>query len=417
MLTAGVNVNLKRNIILFYILSLPLIDVFSFSNMMPIPLILGLLVLLVCRKIKFNNEDFLLLGMILLCILPYIWSGEYIGVKTLLHLLALITSVLIYYFVSRYAISYLFKIDAIESLLNIICYSIIITSAYILAEYISKNIIHFDIEGYVQHLSRVEYVSTVLEDKNRPRGFATESGIMSIFYEMYIFILFYFLSKFPEHFRKSLLIKLAILSSFVGIILLFSSAAITVLFIGVCIVVFYEGIGLKKTTVLFLLIFAFFLVFREQIILFFINTFMNKISILVSGELIGSAAERASIYNSALGLIFKYPFGIGFGIAPEVASNNTLYYGEKVSAGQVSLFLTITLAGGFFSLLFISTWLILKAKRLLKSGLKKGYLVATLGCIIIHYTLVSEFWIPFFWFTIALTEELASTKMVYKQNH
>lgn len=300
--------------------------------------------------------------------------------------------------------------EQFESLISVICYSVIFTSIYIFVEYISKNIIHFDIENYVQHLSRLEYVSTVLEDKNRPRGFATESGIMSIFYEMFIFVLFFCSSRLDLSIRLKLLVRVAICSSFFGIVLLFSSAAISILILGMLIVVFYEGIGFKKFVALFFMLAAFVTFFRDEIYIFFINTFMNKIAFLFSGELIGSAAERASVYNTAISTILKYPFGIGFGIAPQIASDGDLYYGEKVNAGQVSLFLTIMLSGGLFALFSLFLWLLLKIKKIMNSGSSKGYLLASLGAIIIHYSLVSEFWIPFFWFTVAITGELASFK-------
>ena len=388
-----------------YIFAIPIVDVMSFSPLMPIPLIVGCIILISSRRIIYDKGDLYILATIFFTLIPYVWSLEYVGIKTLYHVIALLGSVIVYYLITKTTIREICSKGKVETLINVICWSLIFSSVYIVIEYTLNNLFGINIDTFIPHLARVDYGASVLDDILRARGFATESGVMAIYYEMYFFILVGLQKLYQLTVRPTRLINAALIFSSISLIFLFSTASILVLFFGFLVLITRQGISLKWISACGVIFSLFVFVFSDQISYFIENTFLNKIAIFYSSDTIGSARERTEIYNENFNVFMNFPLGIGHGIAPEVSEQNSLYFGHSILAGQVSLFLLFLVSGGVFSLFFFILWIANKLRQC-QRGILKNYVTASFISIVAHFTLVSEYWLPFFWVSMALYSEI-----------
>ena len=391
---------------ILYILTLPIVDVLSFSALVPIPLIVGLLILATSPKIAYDKSDIFIFGAFVFTIIPYAWSYSYVGIKAILHVTALAASIVIYYFVTK-TIVRTFVINGRGFLfIKCVCYSLIITSLYICVEYFLNNFTSINIDNYIPHLARVDYGALVLNGVFRARGFATESGVMAIYFEMYFFLLIGWYQLLNKGNHSALIIKLAILFSLVALLLLFSTASILVLIVGVLVIIFKEGLSLRWIVICSIIAVSMFGLFFEEIQNFIENTFLQKIAFFYSTDTVGSASERTNIYINNIKLLLDFPLGIGHGIAPEVVDSNIQYFGHNLMAGQGSLFLLFLVSGGFISMALLLVWILFKLIKCQQSALK-NYITASILVIIAHYSLVSEYWLPFFWASMAIYSEIS----------
>lgn len=396
---------LKLFIAYLYIFTMPMVDVLSFSPWIPLPLMLGGLLLIFSKKIVYDKCDYLIVLTILFSVIPYFWSFDYIGVKTISHFFALIVSVIIYYFLTKTVIRELISSGKSQGLVTAICISLIICSLYICVEFFSDNFFGLDIDNYISHMTRFSYDAIVLNGVYRARGFASESGVMAIYFEMYFFILIGLHRLYKINNKKTDLIKLTFVLSLMAFLLLFSTASILVLALGCIFIFFRQGISLRWIAVSSAISVIMTVFFYNQIENYIENTFLKKVAIFYSDEKIGSASERSEIYSKNLDVFFNFPFGIGHGIAPEVAYQDSNYFGLNLIAGQVSIFLMFLISGGILALAFLILWILNKINKARK-GEMKNYVIASILVVVSHYMLVSEYWLPFFWASFALYSEM-----------
>ncbi len=385
---------MKKVIAILFILTIPIIDVFSLSSIFPLPIIFSFLWYWTDRKFDFNDEDYLVLIVLLLSYIPYIWSAEYINAKTFNHEFAMLFSIIFYYFIPKNIFKYLDN----QCLDKCIIISSTTISILILSEFLLKLILDIDINKYIPHLTRQNYDIRIFNYLPRPRGTASESGIMAIYYEFVILQILRIMLK------KNIIIRNVIVTINLIAYFLLISAASLVIFLPILIIFFFFNKEVrKKYLILFTtIIIIAFIFFNENIIEIAKNNILVKLSFTENTDS-NSINERREIYKNSINVIKIFPFGIGQGIAASLEHNN--YKGIILSNGQISLYLVILVSGGFLAFLLFLTWLLIKISK--TKSIKNINVNSSFGAVIavaVHYIIVADYWLPFFWVSLAMLD-------------
>ncbi|MCT7572660.1 hypothetical protein [Aliarcobacter butzleri] len=279
---------------------------------------------------------------------------------------------------------------------KILSLSMLSVSFFIIFEFLARNYLNINIDNFVYHMGRESYIAETAEKIIRARGFATESGLMSIYYEFCIFLSYIYIR------QKSQLVGIIFyIINLFAFTLLFSSAAFFCL--GVSLLIFFIlnlKSFLKLLYTLFFPLLIFIFLSYDFISQFIVQVFLNKITLLNGNILSGSSLERYSVYNLIYNIITEFPFGIGLGISQSVVYLGETYLGYEVSAGQLSLYGTLLISGGFISLILFIFFIFNKLYTLKRSNNKILFILAA-SSIFIHYSIVGDYWLPFLWVYLA----------------
>jgi hypothetical protein len=390
-----------------YILLIPLVNAFAPSRWTPLPLIFLLSLFLIrifTLKVYFLNqkEDLFLFIFTFLSLITTIFSIDYFNNKTINHILALLTVIIIYYLFTK---SILIKVGNFERLFKYCSISVFYVSLFIILEFISVNMFKFKIDEYIYRPIVKEYYSTMFGGiYYRPRGFAEESGLMAVFYEVFLPISVIYIR------NKSLLFKLVYFSiSLFSYLLLSSAVSILIAFIVILIWFLldfakehYRLISIRGVLFIFFLL-LFILFFKDIIKLYFEETVILKLSSFFSFQgYEPSSIDRLEKYKQFLNLFFNYPLGIGWGIAASCAGN---YKGIDIPVGFISFYVEIISASGILGFFFFLCFIFVKIYKVLMVWSFNGkiYFISLLWALG-HYIFISNYWLPWLWFLIGLID-------------
>lgn len=399
--------NFYKYTLYFFILSIPLVDVLTFDSWFPIPLLLSFFLFIfgiyIKRYFYFDLSDFLLYFSIFFMLLPLIFAFDLFNTKTFNHILGFMAPILLYYMIPRDAIIYNFKKYHIyDHIYMLIAYSVLFISLYILLEFILDNIFNFDIDRVVPHITRTEYIAETAGNILRARGSSSESGVMAIFYEGFFLLSYIYVRNRCTFFKL-----IFTLTSLLAYITLFSSAGFFLFSISL-LYIYIKNFLFKFNIIeyIFFIIVSIILIYfiYDFLIIFYNETFLDKLSLITGSYADGSSLERALIFSNLIELIIAFPFGIGMGMPEGVNYLGSTYKGLNISDGYISLYGTVLAYGGIPSLLFFLFWILYKIFRL-KNITENYYLFyAASFSILTHFSIVSEYWLPFLWVFLALTD-------------
>lgn len=394
-----------RYLLLAFIVMMPFVDVFSFSAWTPIPLLICF-VLLFCGKvhsprIHYQSSDGLILLSILFMLFPLLFGISYINLKTFNHILGFLLPVLFYYLVVREALLDTITSEASYRLLfKTFSISLLIVSVFVIFEFALDNIFSFNIDTLIKHSGDKEYVAETAGRVLRARGFASESGVMALFYEVLFFPSLIYVQYKSKLFKITYFVLIG--SAFIA---LFSSAGFFLMFLSLSYLFVarfkFSLYGLSIIAVMSVLFFNYLLEFTQ---LFFNETFLDKLSLLTGNYSAGSSLERATIFIDLYRLISAYPFGIGMGMPQGLYELGATYNGYAVSSGYISLYGSILAYGGLLSLVFFVSSMFFKLLRVIKISENYPLFIASAIAVYPHFGIVAEYWLPFFWFFMALLD-------------
>jgi hypothetical protein len=391
------------------LLAVPLVNVFGPIAWLPPPMVLGLTLLFVLSIQGMLTFDTLSRGLLILCcicFLPWIYSAEFISTKTILHALAILVSVLVYYVALRSGLIRLIESQGSNRVLQILYVSLALTSGFILVEFIGANTGAWDVGALVQYIDVKDYAALVFGVIYRPRGFASEPGVMALLYD---FALFAVLPFALSTWRRRLGYLMIIVPAY---LLLFSTASLMGAGLGVLFLTAWNFLHRFISTsrrLVYVAVLAFLLVAGagSQVREVSDALILTRVGALVTGS--GddySAQDRRGRIEQAIKVVDAYPLGIGFGIAAGLDQVGGTYRGFEISSGQISLFATFLLSGGILGAtlaLGIMAWALVRTISIPGYGptLAAGGIAVTA-----HHFVVTEFWLPFLWVFLAISSAM-----------
>jgi hypothetical protein len=386
------------------LLSMPMVDVFAPSPLLIPPMAIGLVLtawLIRCNELSIDRPFAVLLILIAVSFVPWIGSAEYISFKTAFHAAAIIGSATVYYLAMRTALVNLVRMGAALRIVRTVYVALLAVSLFILVEFVGRNTGAWDVGKFVPHAARTEMEALILGIIWRPRGFASEPGVMALYYD---FALFFVLPMLALGWKYRLGYVFVILPAYLS---LFSTASIVVVSIsaGALMAWNFRSRFIGSTMRLAAIVGIFIVVlvaWQDKVTNIAEILIVDKISSLVAGT--GSdisGDERRSHIEQVVAVATDYPLGIGFGVTPGLEEVGVKFRGLKIGEGQISLFATFLLAGGVVALLLLAGLIGVSLYQALKIPLYGPYIAAGGLAISLHHLTVTEFWLPFFWFFLA----------------
>lgn len=401
----------SRVILLLYIFTMPFVSAFAFSGTISWPLIFAvfLFLIMVMKIIRYKTLPSGFLGFDLLIIFPFLfivifsffingWGNS----KSLNHTIAYLSTFLLFFVAIKFCfLSAPDKRLVVKQTLLFITYTTIVSALYGNVEFISANAFGVNLNDYIPRPSEVEklYNPTVLALFYRIRGFATESGVYTQMLELFSPLAIYFMY-FSGQCKWPTAIKLFIVFSIMlSIIFAASSATFIILPVAVGlssflyikkVLRFFSNKSLAyylKTTLILSLI----LIINSYLSIY-TSIWLSVLEKLDSDSLydrhdkINFFFNQFSKFSPINKLIGAGPAGsdiLGFTDSGTVIS---LYYNVTFELGIIGLSLLLCLMG----------YLIL-CNFFIKS--KIGFfLMVSLISGIIHYYVVNNYYVPWFWF-------------------
>jgi hypothetical protein len=386
-----------------------MVNVFGPIAWLPPPMVIGLGLLLVLGiqgMLTFDTLSRALLILCCICFLPWIYSAEFISTKTIFHALAIMVSVLVYYVALRSGLIRLIESEGVNRVLQIFYVSVFLTSGFILVEFIGANTGAWNVGTLVQYIDVKDYAALVFGVIYRPRGFASEPGVMALLYD---FTLFAVLPFALSNWRRRLGYFLIILPAY---LLLFSTASLLGAGLGMLFLTAWSFLHRLISTsrrLVYVTVVTFLLAAGAGSQLREVGDalILTRVGALVTGS--GddySAQDRRGRIEQAVKVVDAYPLGIGFGIAAGLDQVGGTYRGFEISSGQISLFATFLLSGGILGAtlaLGIMAWALARTIRIPEYG---PTLAAGGIAITAHHFVVTEFWLPFLWVFLAVSSAL-----------
>jgi hypothetical protein len=389
------------------LLAMPAVNVLGFNVATTPAALTGLLLFLwlaVRGALKLDSTYFALLGLAICCFIPLLSSANYISSKSALHALALLASISIFYAGMRGGLQDLIGSGRSLLIVKLTYVALLATSAFILAEFVAANLLHIKIASLVPYVDVTNYDTLIFGVVRRPRGFATEPGVMALYYD---FALFFVLPVLRRGWRWRLPYLLCIIPAY---LLLFSVAswlgcgiAFALLTVRRLQVQFFSTTGRLLLTSAVLA--AALMIAGSLIKIGFESTVLTRAQTFVGdsgGRRDVSASERLSTFQEVGRVLGSHPFGIGFGITAGLEDVGGLYEGMALSTGQISLLGTFGVAGGIPAILLLVTIIVHALWRALQVPKYGLYIAAGGFAISVHEVFVTEYWLPFFWFFLAL---------------
>jgi hypothetical protein len=393
-------------LVLGFLALTPFVNVISPSTLLPLPMIAGIFLfswLLLTRNFRLDGTYLSFIALCMVCFLPWVLSGDFISPKTLLHSIGLVSSITIYYASTRCALSALLTRRTGEDVFRILYLALLLSSAFIIVEFLGINGRIPDVTRYVPYTQRNEFSALILGILQRPRGFATEPGVMALFFDLALFAVIPLLStRWYWRVGYYFIIVPAYLTLFSAASLVGTGAALVALTIwnfqrrflttsgkigafasAIAIAAIIGGSPLQKMVAL--------------------GTTQRVAALVLGSGDDSSAIERRRRLVEVENVVYRYPLGIGFGIAAGLPDKDGKYRGIELSSGQVSLIGTFLVAGGLLAGILASAMVLFTVFRAMRIPRFGPYLAAGGFALAIHQLTVTEFWLPYFWLFFALT--------------
>lgn len=383
---------------------LPMVNVLAPAAWFIPPMTIGLALtawLAYRRELQADLHYACLMLLCAVCFIPWIQSSEYISYKTIFHAFAVVASITVYYLGVRTALIRLVRAGAAMTVIQIIYVSLLLLSLFILFEFVGSNTGAWDVAQFVPYVDVLGYEAAVFGFVLRSRGFASEPGVMALYYD---FVLFFVLPVLSKGWRWRFGYIFIIIPAY---LCLFSTASL------VCVGLVAAGLLMWRFKSHFLgsslrllgiaAVAAIALVAaREQVGEIADTLLVSRLEALVSdSDEDASASDRRQRLEQVLAVTAEHPLGIGFGIAAGLENSGLSYRGFPLAEGQISLYATFLLSGGVLALLMLIGIVgvsLLKAWRIPRFG---PYIAAGGAAISLHHLSITEFWLPFFWFFMA----------------
>lgn len=398
-------------LLLLYIFTMPFVSAFSFTGTISLPLIFAsiLFVLMIARLLLhlkspqgFLGFDIIIIFLFLFfCILSFFVNG-WGNVTSFNHTVAYISTFLLFYVSIKFT---LFSIPdknlLLKRVLQFVTYTTILSAVYGTVEFISSNIFGVNLNNYIPRpgVDTEYYTPVVLSLFYRSRGFAYESGVYTQMLELFapLSVYYFFDSGFCK-WKKSVKIFFTV-TMLLGIIFAASSAS----FIAIPIAIIFSALIYGKKLFHFFITKSVWYYLRAMIVLliiFLVNNYFsvyNAILLSITEKLDSFSMEdrqdRINFFFNEFSRFTPLKKVIGGGPAATdligVDGSHvviSLYYNVTFELGFIGLFLLILLiAYIFFNTITIRS----KIGFFLNVSLISG---------IIHYYVVHDFWVPWFWF-------------------
>lgn len=387
-----------------FLIFLGFVSAFSFSDILPIPMVISFAMLLyLALKIMKNGKIkkipykiMLPLGMFLIVMLiSFFIQIQSIGYSQtgLNHLLSYFTTILAYFIVPilymkhfRVPTSFLFKYITI---------GVLGVSIFIIAEFTLKNFFNIPFDEFIYRPIENSYIATYSlggERYIRARGVAQESGHAAMYLSMFLPFVYYY---YKNILHKKLELVLSIMLVVTALVLTFSATALAeialagfVLFI--IFIVKKLKKGFKKLEVLAIWASSIIMVPMVYYILTSSNfeTIRMKLSMnTASGE------SRLVRWKDALELFGSSPV-IGGG--PGITS---ILYGTGSTSFYLELLTQVGIIGFIFML--IALFAIFKSVLSFKGTIKLVYMFSFL-ITVVHLLVISNYWYPWMWILFAI---------------
>jgi len=398
-------------LLLLYIFTMPFVSAFAFTGTISLPLIFSvfLFILMIVKMLQSRKLPPGFLGFDILIILFFLFfnivsfviNGWGIAIS-FNHTVAYLSTFLLFYITIKFT---LFNISdknlLFKRILQFISYTTIISALYGNVEFISSNAFGVNLNDYIPRPAQYSdpYTPVVLSLFYRSRGFAYESGVYTQMLELFapLTIYYLFFSRFCK-WTKSLKIFLSI-----TLFLSFVFAASSATFVALPIAVFITCCFYIKRIYYFLRHRSFFYYLKGIIVLIIIYIINNYLSLYSSillslTEKMNSYSmydrqNRIDFFNSTFSKFTPLKKMIGQGpAATDIIGVDgwhvvvSLYYNVTFELGFMGLFLLISLFA-YISLYSLS----------IRSKIGFFLNIAVISGII-HYYVVHDFWVPWFWF-------------------
>ncbi|MEH2364550.1 O-antigen ligase family protein, partial [Nostoc sp.] len=343
--------------------------------------------------------------MVILGITGMFFALDKLGIKNLNHIGAILTSIFFFYIVFKSLIN---RFKSINVLASSLAFSLAFVSIFIIIEFIVSNYLGITISDFIPYGNTNKLIdATLMGSIIRPRGLAIEAGHMATFYELALPLSFIYLKDKP----LSILISYysLVLS---GYILLFSAASFVALPLAILVSAVVRIRSKSSIALVIGIVMITFIALSSDIARPYINETVGvrlEIFLDPSQRENSVADDRSDIYQTISNLFLVAPFGIGWGTASQMATDNEAFAGIMMpeGGGFISLYGEILIASGLLGLLLFLRFISKKIIQLLRlSSLESQLVLIAVLSLSIHYLFISNYWFPMLWLALVLADHV-----------
>lgn len=372
------NIVIKKREVMIKILmfSIIFLNVFALTPKLTLPVFVwGLFFIFSIKKINFGIKDVIYFIFIFsMCIPLLIYQFEanslvYIASLIILYFIFYKQMEVIYFYNSKQVLKYLYITS-------------IVLSIYIIYEFLTKN--YFP-SFYIELPRKTVEIFNASFGKSftRPRGFAEEAGHMVLFYEFSYPLVIFYLNKLKEqtiYYNITILIAIMLLNSSITFIFLIPYIILNILGN-------FKKLNFSKklkNIVILSIILSIIIIFNFDILKALIEKAIVKISLNQSNNSVSDRIIR-------LEEVFKLVSILGIPAA-------SIKYRLRIASG-LNLYLDFFVYSGFIGGI---NFLMFLLKDAVCKFANKKYYVLSLFFLLFHYSIVSNFWIPYLWLLLGM---------------
>jgi len=397
-------------LVITFVLVMPLVNVIGPTVMLTPPALVGAALLgwlVLIRRFRFDTLYVVLVSICIVCFLPWVWSAPYLSGATFVHAASILVAITLYYAAARCGLGEVMRSRGPRPVLVVIYASLLGTSVFILLEVVAINWLGVDLNAWIPYVEVTDFRAQILGAYMRPRGFATEPGVMALFYD---FSLFFVLPLLRERGYRLGYVAL-VLPAY--LLLMSAASLLSCGIVGAALVTRglwrrFCSTGLRVALVAGMIAFVA-VRFWDALAEVGTEIIVGRLAAFVGGNAGESGIERVQRYQELADLLAVRPFGIGFGVTPGLQDVGGIYEGIALAPGQISLFGAFATAGGPLAALSLAAavaWAYWRVARVPILGVP----VAAGGVAVsVHHLFVTEYWLPFFWFALAMAVALAAS--------
>lgn len=399
-------------LLLLYIFTMPFVSAFAFTGTISLPLIFAtfLFMLMIIKALRYLKLPQGFLGFDILIILSFLFFdvlsfiiNGWGNATSFNHTVAYLSTFLLFYVAIKFT---LFSISdknlLFKRVLQVITYTTLLSAVYGNIEFVSSNAFGVNLNDYIPRpgLDAEYYTPVVLSLFYRSRGFAYESGVYTQMLELFtpLTIYYLFVSGYCKWIKSVKIFFTA--TMLLGIIFAASSAS----FVAIPIAIIFSGLIYGKKIFRFFIHKSIWYYLRALIVILVIFIVNNYLSIYTS--ILLSITEKLDSFSmndrqSRINFFFNEfsrfsPLKKTIGAGP--AATDLL--GVDGNHVVISLYYNVTFELGFIGLILLIFLLGYIFVNIISIKSKIGFFL----CIsfiagVIHYYVVHDFWVPWFWFT------------------
>ncbi len=397
-------------LVMVFVLAMPLVNVLGPTVMLTPPSMAGAALigwLALTGRFRLDSMYIVLLGICVICFVPWIWSAAYLSRATAVHAASILAAITIYYGGVRCGLEVVMRCYGPRPVLVVLYASLFGTSAFILFEVFATNWMGVDLNAWIPYVEVADFRAQVLGTYMRPRGLATEPGVMALFYDFSMFFVLPLLRQ--RGYRLGYFIVVL-----PGYLLLMSAASLLICG-AVAAALVARGLwrrfcstGLRLALVAGVIA-AVAIRFWDALTVAGAEIIGGRLAAFVGGAAGASGTERVQRYQELAEVLTMRPFGIGFGVTPGLQDVGGLYEGIALAPGQISLFGAFAAAGGPLAALALAAALVWAYWRVARVPVFGVPIAAGGVAVSLHHVFVTEYWLPFFWFALAAAVALAAS--------